>query len=64
MITQANAVIDLKEYKKSLGSLVDKLSESEILKLREQQDEEAEIYFSMWLDGIRDKENYKENEKH
>ncbi len=45
-------MIGLEEFKKSLGSLKDQLSEEEILKLRENQDKMAEILFNSWLDKI------------
>lgn len=46
-------MIELLEFKKLLGSLAEELSEEEILKVREQQDKEAEIYFNMWLENIK-----------
>ena len=42
-------MIPLEEFKISLGDTAKELTEEEILKLREHQDREAEIYFSMWL---------------
>ena len=36
---------------------MDTATVSEILKLREQQDEEAEIFFSMWLESIDSNKN-------
>ena len=42
-------MIGLEEYKKALGTLAEELSEKEILELRENQDQMAEILFSMWL---------------
>ncbi len=51
-------MIDLSEYKKILGNLAHELSEEEILKLRDQQDQEAEIFFNMWLDNIKEKKSY------
>jgi hypothetical protein len=45
-------MIDLDEFKKSLGTLQDELSEEEILKLRENQDQMAEILFNSWLTEI------------
>jgi hypothetical protein len=51
-------LIDLEEYKKSLGEeLLKELSEEQILKLREQQDQEAELYFAMWLEKINKSKN-------
>ena len=45
-------MVDLEEFKKSLGSLVDELSEEEILKLRENQDQMAELFFNSWVAEI------------
>jgi hypothetical protein len=42
-------MIPLEEFKKSLGSLADSLSEEEILALREKLDRLAEIIFDLWL---------------
>lgn len=42
-------MIALEDYKKALGTLVDELSEEEILKLRDNQDQMAEIFFDMWF---------------
>jgi hypothetical protein len=50
-------MISLKEFKKSLGVTAKSLSEEEILKLREQQDQMAEVFFSMWLNDIKTKKN-------
>ena len=46
-------MISLEEFKKSLGDLKDKLSEEDILALREHQDRMAEVYFSMWFDLLK-----------
>ena len=46
-------MISLEDFKKSLGTLINELSKEDILKLREQQDKEAEIYFDMWLNCIK-----------
>jgi hypothetical protein len=43
-------MISLEEFKKSLENLKDDLSEEEILSLREQQDQMAEILFNSWLE--------------
>ena len=48
----ANYMISLDDFKKSLGNLAMELSEEEILKLRDLQDQEAEIYFNLWLEEI------------
>jgi hypothetical protein len=42
-------MIALKEFKCALGNEVKNLTEEEILRLREHQDKEAEIFFTMWL---------------
>ncbi|HTE49033.1 MAG TPA: hypothetical protein VK675_03950 [Candidatus Paceibacterota bacterium] len=42
-------MISLEEFKKALGNLKNELSEEEILKLRENQDQMAEILFNSWL---------------
>ena len=44
-----NFMIDLKDFKKSLGNLAKELSEEQILKLRDHQDQMAEVLFDMWL---------------
>jgi hypothetical protein len=49
-------MIPLEEYKKSLGEkLLETLSEEQILKLRDQQDQMAEIFFNMWLKDKNEK---------
>ena len=48
-------MIPLEEYKKALGPLVDKLTEEEILKTREDMDKMAEILFDMWLKEVQKK---------
>ncbi len=48
-------MISIEAFKKALGETADKLTEEQILKLREIQDKEAEIYFSMWLKKIQQK---------
>ncbi len=47
-------MISLNEFKEALGDEANKLTEEEILKLREQQNQEAEIFFSMWLNEIKE----------
>ena len=42
-------MVSLQEFKDALGSMADELTEEEILKLRENQDQTAEILFNMWL---------------
>jgi hypothetical protein len=45
-------MIPLQEFKDALGDEARELTEEQILKLRENQDQEAEIYFNMWLEDI------------
>lgn len=45
-------MIELSEFKKSLGSLAEELSEEEILKERENQDQMAELLISSWIAEI------------
>lgn len=46
-------MIDLEKFKKSLGGLAKELSEEEILKLRDNQDQMAEIFFNLWLKEVK-----------
>lgn len=48
-------MIGLSEFKKALGTLKEELSEEEILIIRENQDQMAEILFSSWIEEIRQK---------
>lgn len=50
-------MINLKDFKKALGKTADEMSEDEILKLREHQDQEAEIYYAMWIEKINKNKN-------
>ena len=51
-------MIPLEEYKKALGKkLLAELSEEQILKVREQQDQMAEIFFQMWLEDRKIERN-------
>lgn len=43
-------MIPLQEFKDALGNEAKELTEKQILKLREHQDQEVEIYFNMWLE--------------
>ena len=45
-------MIPLQEFKDNLGELAKDLTEEQILKLRDNQDQEAEILFDMWLKSI------------
>ena len=51
-------MIDLDTFKQTLikNGITD-LSEEQIIKLRDQQDQEAEIYFNLWMDSIKNKTN-------
>jgi len=44
-------MISLVDFKIALGTLVDELSEEEILKLRSDQDQMAELFFDLWLEN-------------
>ncbi len=49
-------VIDLETYKKNLGEdLLKELSEEQILKARDIQEQMAEVFFSMWYKEIKEK---------
>ena len=50
-------MIPLQEYKDALGDEAKNLTEKEILKLREHQDKEAELFFYMWLKDIKKKKS-------
>ena len=45
-------MISLDKFKEALGDLKDELTEEEILKLRENQDQMADILFDLWLAEI------------
>jgi len=42
-------MLSLVDFKKSLGSQADKLTDEEITKLRDQLDQLANVLFDMWL---------------
>ncbi len=42
-------MISLKDFKKALGETADTMTEEQILQLRDQQDQMAEIFFNSWL---------------
>lgn len=49
-------MIPLEEYKEALGKeLLEELTEEQILKVREQQDKMADLFFTMWLEDIKNK---------
>ena len=45
-------MINLDEFKNSLGDIKNELSEEEILELRKNQDQMAEVFFNSWLNEI------------
>ena len=55
LLEGVNNMIKLDEFKNSLENLKNELSEEEILKLRENQDRMAEIFFNSWLTKISNK---------
>ena len=48
-------MITLQEFKDSLGKEADGLTEEQIVKLKDQMEQMAEIYFNMWLSDINSK---------
>jgi hypothetical protein len=48
-------MISLEKFKESLGSTAQELSEKEILEIRDNQDQMAELFFSMWLKKAKEK---------
>ena len=48
-------MISLEKFREALGDEAKNLTEEQILKLRENQDQEAEIFFNMWLEEINKK---------
>jgi hypothetical protein len=46
-------MIGLLEFKKALGSKIEELSEEEVLKLRENQEQMAELFFAMWVEKLK-----------
>ncbi len=53
MATSTTRMIDIDTFKQTLvkNGIVD-LSEEQIVKLRDQQDQMAEILFGMWIDKV------------
>ena len=48
-------MIELKSYKQILSKNgLNNLSEEEIINLRDQQDQMADIFFAMWVDKIKE----------
>ena len=48
-------MISLEEFKNALDDEAKKLTEEEILKLRDNMDKMADIFFDMWLEEKRKK---------
>lgn len=48
-------MIPLEKFKDSLGELKNKMSEKDILRLRENQDKMADLFFTMWVEKINKK---------
>jgi hypothetical protein len=43
-------MISLEEFKDALGDKVNELTEEQIIKLLDNQDKMAELFFSMWME--------------
>jgi len=52
LVTNYTFLPSIQEFKDALGDEARELTEEQILKLREHQDQEAEIFFNMWLEDI------------
>jgi hypothetical protein len=48
-------MITLQEFKDSLGDETRELTEEQIIKLKDNMEQTAEIFFNMWLDEIKNK---------
>ncbi len=48
-------MVPLQEFKNALGDEAKKLTKEEILKLRDNMDKMADIFFDMWLEEKRKK---------
>ncbi len=48
-------MIKLEEFKASLGDKVDELTEEQIIKLKDQMEQMAELLFDSWLKDMRNK---------
>lgn len=47
-------MIGIEDYKKALGDITDELSDEDIIKVRQIQDDLAEILFPLWLEKIKE----------
>lgn len=52
-------MLSLEKFKESLGVLKDKLSEEDILALREHQERMADVFFAMWLRTLEENKSEK-----
>lgn len=52
-------MITLQEFKDSLGAEAKELTEEQIVKLKDQMEQTAEIFFNMWLDELKNKNSSK-----
>ena len=48
-------MISLQDFKDALGDEAKNLTEEEILKLQDNLDKHAELFFDMWLEDIKKK---------
>ena len=48
-------MITHQEFKDSLGTEARELTEEQIIKLKDNMEQTAEIFFNMWLDEIKNK---------
>ena len=55
--SKKSLMVPLSDFKKSLGETANKMTEEQILILREQQDKLAEIFFAMWQEEVKAKKN-------
>lgn len=52
--TSFTKMIDLKSYKQLLEKNgISELSDEEVLRLRDHQDQLAEVFFALWVDAIK-----------
>ncbi len=48
-------MMTLQEFKNSLGDEAKELTEEQIIKLKDNMEQTADIFFNMWLDEIKNK---------
>jgi hypothetical protein len=49
-------MISIEEYKKALGAKADDLTEERIIQMRDMQDALSELFFTMWLQEVTEKD--------